>query len=132
MSDPTLIPPSLEDVRAFFASLGSQTVAENFCDFYEERGWKAGREKMKNWQAAARRWHRSGWGQVKPKALAPHELTEWERKQKLDRLRDLRERKRAITHPGGSAFSVSIDANKLAVVYALEEKITALKKELDE
>lgn len=129
MSDPKKIPPTLAEVREFLASLNSKTDAEHFILFYEERDWKAGREKMKNWQAAARRWHLSGWGWPQRGA---GQLSEWEIKQKQDRLRDLRERKRAITNPGGSAFSVSLDATKRAVVAAIEDKIDILKKELGE
>lgn len=128
MSDPKLIPPSLAEVREFLASLGSAVDPERFYDFYESNGWKVGRTRMVNWHATARNWSR----QDKARIEIVRDLTEWERKQKLDRLRDLRERKRAITNPGGSAFSVSLDADKLAVVQALEEKIESLKKELNE
>lgn len=128
MSDPKLIPPSLAEVREFLASLGSAVDPERFYDFYESNGWKVGRVRMVNWHATARNWHR----QDKTRVEVVRNLTEWERKQKLDRLRDLRERKRAITNPGGSAFSVSLDDAKLAVVQALEEKIETLKKELGE
>lgn len=129
MSDPKKIPPTLAEVREFLASLDSKTDAELFMLFYEERDWKAGREKMKNWQAAARRWHLSGWGWPQ---RAAGKLSEWEIKQKTDRLRDLREQKRSFTHPAGSAFGVSLDARRLAVVRGLEDKIEALKKELGE
>lgn len=33
-----------------------------FMDFYASKGWMVGKSKMKNWQAAARRGVRGGWG----------------------------------------------------------------------
>lgn len=127
MTDPKQIPPAVDQVREFLASLGSKTSAEDFHDFYTERGWRAGRVPMKDWQAAARRWHRNGWGLGKHEAA---KLTEWERKQKQERIRDLRERQRAITNPGGSAYPARLDEAKLAIVDKLQAEIDIIKKEL--
>lgn len=52
------VPPSLEDVRAYVAERGGVIDAERFYDFYECKGWKVGREKMKDWKAAVRTWER--------------------------------------------------------------------------
>lgn len=129
MSDPRKIPPTLEEVTEYIGTRLRPISAEKFFDHYEANGWKVGRVRMVNWQAAVRTWENND--RTWPKDGAA-KLTEWEIKQKLDRLRDLRERKRAITNPGGSAFSMSLDAAKRAVVSALEAKIDELKKELGE
>lgn len=131
MSDPKQIPPSLEDVSAFLTMLGSDLNPEDFIDFYESKEWKVGRDRMKNWHAAARLASRT-WRRGYKTVTDDRPMTEWERKQKQDRMRDLIERKRAITNPGGSAFSVSLDATKLGIVRGLEAKIAELKKELNE
>lgn len=130
MSDPKKIPPTPAEVREFFACLGSAVDPERFFDYYEANGWKVGRVKMVNWQATAKNWNRTDLTNKSPKNRPA--LSEWEIKQKAERLRDLRERKRAITHPGGSAFGVSLTPEKIEVVRGLEEKIEALKKELGE
>lgn len=50
------IPPSLDMVRRYFADvLHSDFDPHRFMDFYESNGWKVGRNKMKDWQSAARR-----------------------------------------------------------------------------
>lgn len=51
--------PSL--VRAYMIQQGvddhtSLTESERFCDFYTSKGWMVGKNKMKDWQAAARQW----------------------------------------------------------------------------
>lgn len=51
-------PPSLDEARIYFASLGCQAFADGFCDFYASKDWYVGNRPMKNWQAAARNWHR--------------------------------------------------------------------------
>lgn len=50
------IPPSLDMVRRYFADvLKCDFDPHRFMDFYESNGWKVGGNKMKDWQAAARR-----------------------------------------------------------------------------
>lgn len=53
-------PPTLDEVILFmdeYAKAGS--FAADFHDFYESKNWHVGRNKMKDWKAAARRWVRS-------------------------------------------------------------------------
>ncbi len=47
--------PSLQDAVDF---LGSETIGTEFFDYYESNGWRVGRNPMKDWKAAARRWKR--------------------------------------------------------------------------
>lgn len=56
------VPPKLSEVAEFFSGLRHRTpkaLAEAFCDHHEARGWKLKTGVMKNWQAAARTWHRN-------------------------------------------------------------------------
>lgn len=47
--------PSLKEVIEFF---GMEVLANSFWDYYESNGWRVGRNPMKDWKAAARRWKR--------------------------------------------------------------------------
>jgi len=51
-------PPSLEEVRAYCESRQNGVDPQAFIDFYTSKGWKIGRETMKDWQAAVRTWER--------------------------------------------------------------------------
>ena len=50
-------PPTVEDVSAYALEKGyADFNADRFVDFYESKGWKVGREPMKDWKAAVRGW----------------------------------------------------------------------------
>ena len=50
--------PSLEEVADYAASMGYVGFnAKKFHMHYESNGWKVGKNKMVNWQAAVRYWH---------------------------------------------------------------------------
>lgn len=52
-------PPQRIDVIDYFSTLSGQiNQAERFYDYYTANGWKAGRNPMKDWKAAARNWIR--------------------------------------------------------------------------
>lgn len=51
-------PPTTADVYEYAEEAGLQIDAEAFCDFYASKGWKVGKEMMKDWKAAARNWAR--------------------------------------------------------------------------
>ena len=48
----TFVVPTLEELKTEFPNLD----ANRFHDFYTSKGWKVGREPMKDWKAAARNW----------------------------------------------------------------------------
>lgn len=50
--------PTTADVYEYAEEAGLQIDAEAFCDFYASKGWKVGKETMKDWRAAARNWAR--------------------------------------------------------------------------
>ena len=53
-----LIPPTVEEVRAYAAQRGDFLDPEAFLDYYTANGWKVGRNPMKDWKAAVRTWAR--------------------------------------------------------------------------
>ncbi|HNB31675.1 MAG TPA: hypothetical protein PLD32_13180 [Saprospiraceae bacterium] len=52
----TGIKPELHEAQIYFIELGRLDQADKFFDYYESNGWKVGRNPMKDWKAAARRW----------------------------------------------------------------------------
>ena len=46
------IPPTIQELKNEFPLLDSQ----RFHDFYSSKGWMVGKNKMKDWKAAARNW----------------------------------------------------------------------------
>ncbi len=53
------IPPTQKDVEAYCAGRKNGIDASLFINYYEARGWMAGRNKMKCWQAAIRMWEKN-------------------------------------------------------------------------
>jgi hypothetical protein len=51
--------PAIEEIEAYAQSQGFSIDSRHFWDYYESRGWMAGKVKMKNWQAAVRTWNRN-------------------------------------------------------------------------
>lgn len=62
-------PPTIDEVRAYIREKGYQVDAEAFVDFYTSKGWKVGRDPMKDWKAAVRTWARRD--APKPAKTAP-------------------------------------------------------------
>lgn len=48
--------PTPSEVTEYAKTIGYDLDGEYFCDWYETRGWMAGRNKMKSWRAAVRTW----------------------------------------------------------------------------
>ena len=53
------MPPPREEVQAFIAEQGLHVDASRFIAYYTANGWMVGKNKMKNWKAALRHWHRN-------------------------------------------------------------------------
>jgi len=49
-------PPSPDEIQNL--STSEKLNLTGFFDYYESNGWQVGKNKMKNWQAAARGWHK--------------------------------------------------------------------------
>ena len=50
------IPPTVEEVEKYCAERKNGINAEAFIDFYSAKGWKVGKNEMKDWKAAVRTW----------------------------------------------------------------------------
>lgn len=51
-------PPTLDEVQKYCQERGNTVDAEQFCAFYESKGWRVGNQPMKSWQAAVLTWER--------------------------------------------------------------------------
>lgn len=54
-------PPSPQAVTDYSASIGYPLNGEAWCDSYAQKGWKVGRNPMKDWKAAVRNWKTNGY-----------------------------------------------------------------------
>lgn len=52
-------PPSVDEIREYITEMDYPVDPERFFDYYETRGWMAGKTKMKDWKAAVRTWVRN-------------------------------------------------------------------------
>ena len=50
--------PTVDEVRAYCKERKNTVNPETFCDFYESKGWKIGKDPMRDWKAAVRTWER--------------------------------------------------------------------------
>ena len=55
-------PPTPEDVAAFCRERGNSVDPVKFCAFYQSKGWKVGKNPMKDWRAAVITWERDDGG----------------------------------------------------------------------
>ena len=55
-------PPTPEDVAAFCRERGNSVDPVKFCAFYQSKGWKVGKNPMKDWRAAVITWERDNGG----------------------------------------------------------------------
>lgn len=55
---PAFVKPTLEEVKAYCLERKNGVDPEAFMDFYSSKGWKVGKEPMKDWKAAVRTWEK--------------------------------------------------------------------------
>jgi hypothetical protein len=63
--------PSVEEVQEYCNSRNNGIDGSEFVDFYESKGWKIGKDSMKDWKAAVRTWERKRGFTPKPKEKPP-------------------------------------------------------------
>ena len=63
---PKFTPPTVEDVAMYISENGYHVDAEQFVDFYQSKGWKVGKDTMKDWKASVRTWERRNKQNKKP------------------------------------------------------------------
>ena len=49
-------PPTVDDVKAYCEERKNNIDAQTFVDFYTSKGWKIGKNSMKDWKATVRTW----------------------------------------------------------------------------
>jgi hypothetical protein len=52
----TFSKPEKSDVNSYFSDMGYFDESDRFFDYYSANGWHVGKNKMKDWKAAARNW----------------------------------------------------------------------------
>lgn len=50
------LPPTVEEVQRYCYERGNRVDAAAFVNFYAAKGWKIGKDPMKDWKAAVRTW----------------------------------------------------------------------------
>ena len=48
--------PTPEEVQAYCDERKNGILGQQFCDFYDSKGWRVGSQPMKDWKAAVRTW----------------------------------------------------------------------------
>ena len=67
--------PTVDEVRAYCKERKNAVNPETFCDFYESKGWKIGKDPMRDWKAAVRTWERR---EPQSETNAAYDLDEYE------------------------------------------------------
>lgn len=58
------VPPTDEELRLYCQDAKIAININSFLDYYQSTGWLVGRNKMRDWKAAVRNWHRRDMDQV--------------------------------------------------------------------
>ena len=144
--------PTPDEVTNYARKIGFILDGNQFCDFYESKGWMVGKSPMKVWQAAVRTWKAKEprvdrWGAPKPLQAPPDKdklaeanrrmedrrQREWDRRE-LVRLAQERDDKRsqkmmeAAGEKEESGMSIE-DFSKMAVLAPIKVIIGNLKDE---
>lgn len=78
-------PPTVEEVRAYCEERRNGINAEAFIDYYATRGWKLGKDTMKDWKACIRTWERrQGYKPQKETANVPAQASQSDKSYKID------------------------------------------------
>ena len=64
VSHSRFVPPTLEEVREYARERNSKVDPDRFFDFYTSKGWKVGKDPMKDFKAAFRNWERNEAGRA--------------------------------------------------------------------
>jgi hypothetical protein len=56
---PKFVKPTVVEISAYCKERGNQVDSQKFWDFYESKGWKVGKNPMKDWKACVRTWEKS-------------------------------------------------------------------------
>ena len=128
------IPPTQNDVETFIREYNYTYVdAEEFMNFYESNGWKVGKNKMKDWQAAVRSWNARKKKELgeepKPKGAVSYDLERANQRKDEPIVYKPKAERNTPTRPTGSADIPNEHDNHTAREYdaELKRKIAALR-----
>ena len=65
------VPPTVEEVKAYCETRGNSVDPEAFVAFYQSKGWKVGKNPMKDWKASVITWEKHD---KKPTKARPEKL----------------------------------------------------------
>ena len=71
--------PTPEEVEAYCRERENGVDAERFWNFYEAKGWKVGKNPMKDWRAAVRTWEREEIRKPAPSVSSDGGLSVWDK-----------------------------------------------------
>jgi hypothetical protein len=75
-------PPTVEEVTDYCHERNNHVDPEKFVDYYQARGWKIGKNSMKDWRAAVRTWERNDYSEKsRPAPVSSNPFTELKRKE---------------------------------------------------
>jgi hypothetical protein len=72
LRDEKIIPPLLQDVEKYCNERKNDVNPAKFMAYYEQKGWKVGKEKMKNWKMAIHTWEHKNYNSVVLKKLSDY------------------------------------------------------------
>lgn len=122
--------PTLDEIAAYLQEIGYDIDPGAFYDFYQQNGWKVGRNPMKDWRSTCRNWKRNTWGitfanRAQQASLGSLQI-------ELERVK---ERISAIVRPGGSAharFASSVSPEEMRRYNELVARKESLEKRIKE
>lgn len=62
------VKPSVEQIAEYCRERKNNIDAQHFFDHYESKGWKIGKNPMKNWKAAVRTWEKNSFNPSTPQS----------------------------------------------------------------
>lgn len=61
--------PTVKEIDTYCRERKNHVNAEKFFDYYEAKGWKVGKNPMKNWKASVRTWEKNHFDDVEENVL---------------------------------------------------------------
>ena len=74
--------PTLDEVKAYCQERKNNIDPERFIDYYTAKGWKIGKQPMKDWKACVRTWEKTRKKKNEPDRYA--DIDDWARRRKAE------------------------------------------------
>lgn len=79
------VPPTVEEVEAYCLERNNGIDAEAFVAFYDSKGWKVGKDPMKNWKSAVITWEKKRKSEHSASRLSPSRGFTWGLEEREDK-----------------------------------------------